>query len=92
MNFISLSLSHTHIHTWPAGSGKTVCGEAAVYAGLALGKRVLYTTPLKALSNQKFYDFKKQFGAGKRGQISPYVRMYVYMYVCMYVWFCKPTM
>ncbi len=53
-----------------AGSGKTVCGEAAVYAGLALGKRVLYTTPLKALSNQKFYDFKKQFGPGEDTNMS----------------------
>lgn len=54
----------------PTGSGKTLCGEAAIYAGLALGKRVLYTTPLKALSNQKFYDFKKQFGEERVGLLT----------------------
>ena len=54
----------------PTGSGKTLCGEAAVYAGLALGKRVLYTTPLKALSNQKFYDFKQQFGEERVGLLT----------------------
>ena len=37
--------------------------QAAVYLGSALGKRVLYTTPLKALSNQKYNDFCAQFGA-----------------------------
>ena len=54
----------------PTGSGKTVCGEAAVYLGVALGKKVLYTTPLKALSNQKYSDFCKQFGAERVGLLT----------------------
>ena len=54
----------------PTGSGKTVCGEAAVYLGVALGKRVLYTTPLKALSNQKYSDFCKQFGDERVGLLT----------------------
>jgi superfamily II RNA helicase len=54
----------------PTGSGKTVCGEAAVYLGLALGKKVLYTTPLKALSNQKYSDFCKQFGEERVGLLT----------------------
>ena len=54
----------------PTGSGKTVCGEAAVYLGAAMGKRVLYTTPLKALSNQKFNDFCEQFGSERVGLLT----------------------
>jgi superfamily II RNA helicase len=46
----------------PTGSGKTLVGEYAIYRALARGKRVFYTTPLKALSNQKFRDFQAQFG------------------------------
>lgn len=47
----------------PTGSGKTLIGEYAIYRALSHGKRVFYTTPLKALSNQKFRDFQEQFGA-----------------------------
>jgi superfamily II RNA helicase len=54
----------------PTGSGKTVCGEAAVYLGSALGKRVIYTTPLKALSNQKYNDFCAQFGEERVGLLT----------------------
>lgn len=45
----------------PTGSGKTLIGEYAIYRALAKGKRVFYTTPLKALSNQKFRDFQRLF-------------------------------
>lgn len=44
------------------GSGKTLVGEYQIYHSLKKGKRVFYTTPIKSLSNQKFYDLKKQFG------------------------------
>ncbi|BAZ45324.1 DSH domain protein [Chondrocystis sp. NIES-4102] len=53
----------------PTGSGKTLIGEYAIYRALAHGKRVFYTTPLKALSNQKFRDFQEQFGAGDAQKI-----------------------
>lgn len=43
----------------PTGSGKTLIAEYAIHRALAKGKRVFYTTPLKALSNQKFRDFQK---------------------------------
>jgi superfamily II RNA helicase len=46
----------------PTGSGKTLIGEYAIHRALACGKRVFYTTPLKALSNQKYRDFEDQFG------------------------------
>ncbi|WP_421658382.1 DEAD/DEAH box helicase [Leptothermofonsia sp. ETS-13] len=47
----------------PTGSGKTLIGEYAIHRALARGRRVFYTTPLKALSNQKLRDFREQFGA-----------------------------
>jgi ATP-dependent RNA helicase HelY len=38
----------------PTGSGKTVVGEFAVHLALAQGRKCFYTTPIKALSNQKY--------------------------------------
>ena len=54
----------------PTGSGKTLIGEYAIYRALARGKRVFYTTPLKALSNQKLRDFSQQFGAENVGLVT----------------------
>ncbi len=53
----------------PTGSGKTLIGEYAIYRALNHGKRVFYTTPLKALSNQKFRDFQEQFSSGDKSKI-----------------------
>jgi superfamily II RNA helicase len=53
----------------PTGSGKTLIGEYAIYRALSHGKRVFYTTPLKALSNQKFRDFQEQFAQGDSRKI-----------------------
>ena len=38
----------------PTGAGKTIVGEFAAYLALELGKKCFYTTPIKALSNQKY--------------------------------------
>ena len=46
----------------PTSSGKTVVAEYAIFRALAEGVQVIYTTPLKALSNQKFRDFQKVHG------------------------------
>jgi hypothetical protein len=54
----------------PTGSGKTLIGEYAIYRALSQGKRVFYTTPLKALSNQKFRDFGQQFGPERVGLLT----------------------
>src|SRR5688500_2817936 len=43
----------------PTGAGKTVVGEFAVHLGLAQGRKCFYTTPIKALSNQKYHDLVK---------------------------------
>ncbi|NOY55973.1 MAG: DEAD/DEAH box helicase [Actinobacteria bacterium] len=47
--------------TAPTGSGKTLVAEVAIREALSRGKKAFYTTPLKALSNQKFNDLRKQF-------------------------------
>ena len=56
--------------TAPTGSGKTILGEFAIYRALSHKSRVFYTTPLKALSNQKFRDFSFQFGDTKVGLLT----------------------
>ena len=47
----------------PTGSGKTVVGEFAVHLALAQGRKCFYTTPIKALSNQKYADLVRRYGA-----------------------------
>ena len=47
--------------TAKTGSGKTLVGEYQIAHSLRKGGRVFYTTPIKSLSNQKFYDLKKMF-------------------------------
>lgn len=54
----------------PTGSGKTLIGEYAIYRALSRGRRVFYTTPLKALSNQKLRDFRNRFGADMVGLLT----------------------
>jgi hypothetical protein len=51
----------------PTGAGKTAIAEAAAAHALAQGKRVVYTTPLKALSNQKLQEARAFFGTGRVG-------------------------
>ena len=54
----------------PTGAGKTVIAQHAIHRALEEGKRVFYTTPLKALSNQKFYDFGEKYGSDKVGLLT----------------------
>lgn len=54
----------------PTGAGKTVIAEYAVEMALQCNKRCFYTTPLKALSNQKFSDFKQKYGDDKVGLLT----------------------
>ncbi|MEO1744398.1 MAG: DEAD/DEAH box helicase, partial [Cyanobacteria bacterium J06629_9] len=54
----------------PTGSGKTLVGEYAIHRALYEDKRVFYTTPLKALSNQKLRDFREQFGDERVGLLT----------------------
>jgi ATP-dependent RNA helicase HelY len=54
----------------PTGAGKTVVGEFAVHLALARGQKAFYTTPIKALSNQKFHEFSRAFGAERVGLLT----------------------
>ncbi len=54
----------------PTGSGKTVVAEYAVAKALAEGGKTFYTTPLKALSNQKFGDLSRRHGPEKVGLLT----------------------
>jgi superfamily II RNA helicase len=57
----AISRDENVLVTAKTGSGKTLVGEYQIAHSLAKGKRVFYTTPIKSLSNQKFYDLKKMF-------------------------------
>jgi ATP-dependent RNA helicase HelY len=54
----------------PTGSGKTVIAEYAIERALDSGRKCFYTTPLKALSNQKFGDLVARHGAAKVGLLT----------------------
>src|SRR5438034_8812468 len=54
----------------PTSSGKTVVAEYAIFRALREGAKVLYTTPLKALSNQKFHDFVREHGERTVGLVT----------------------
>ncbi|MBA3742129.1 DEAD/DEAH box helicase [Sporichthya sp.] len=54
----------------PTGAGKTIVGEFAVHLALARGRKCFYTTPIKALSNQKFADLSRRHGADKVGLLT----------------------
>ncbi len=56
--------------TAPTGSGKTLVAEAAIHLALAGGKRAFYTTPIKALSNQKYADLTADYGANRVGLLT----------------------
>ena len=59
----------------PTGAGKTLVAEFAIQLALATNRRIAYTTPLKALSNQKFADFTRLFGAETVGILTGDVKV-----------------
>ena len=54
----------------PTSSGKTVVAEYAVQRAVAAGQRLFYTTPIKALSNQKFRDLGRWLGSDQVGLLT----------------------
>lgn len=54
----------------PTGSGKTVVGEFAIHLALEQGRKCFYTTPIKALSNQKYNDLVARHGAERVGLLT----------------------
>ena len=54
----------------PTGAGKTIGGEFAVALALETGRKAFYTTPIKALSNQKYHDLVARHGAASVGLLT----------------------
>src|SRR6478609_1543691 len=54
----------------PTGSGKTIVGEFAIHLALATGRKCFYTTPIKALSNQKYSDLVARYGPEQVGLLT----------------------
>ncbi len=54
----------------PTSSGKTIVAEYAIFRALRAGAKVIYTTPLKALSNQKYHDFVREYGEPTVGLVT----------------------
>ena len=54
----------------PTGSGKTVVGEFAVHLALERGRKCFYTTPIKALSNQKYADLVRRYDSRTVGLLT----------------------
>jgi ATP-dependent RNA helicase HelY len=54
----------------PTGSGKTVVGEFAVHLALEQGRKCFYTTPIKALSNQKYNDLVRRYDSESVGLLT----------------------
>ncbi len=54
----------------PTGAGKTIVGDFATFLSQRQGKRIFYTTPIKALSNQKYSEFIEKYGESKVGLLT----------------------
>ncbi len=54
----------------PTGAGKTIVGEFAIWLALQRGRKAFYTTPIKALSNQKYADLVRRHGSANVGLLT----------------------
>ena len=52
---------HSVLVSAPTGAGKTLIAESAIDKALSRGEEVIYTAPIKALSNQKYRDFRARY-------------------------------
>ena len=66
----ALAGGHGVLVAAPTGSGKTVVGEFAVHLALETGRKCFYTTPIKALSNQKYNDLVSRYGPATVGLLT----------------------
>jgi len=66
----ALERGHGVLVCAPTGAGKTVVGEFAVHLALAAGRKCFYTTPIKALSNQKHADLVRRYGPERIGLLT----------------------
>jgi len=68
--FDAVDAGHHAVIAAPTGAGKTVVAEYLIDRRLAAGDRVFYTTPIKALSNQKYHDLVAVHGTGRVGLLT----------------------
>ncbi|MGW0176226.1 DEAD/DEAH box helicase [Rhodococcus sp. NPDC003322] len=66
----ALEAGHGVLVCAPTGAGKTVIGEFAVHLALVSGHKCFYTTPIKALSNQKYADLVERYGKASVGLLT----------------------
>ena len=66
----ALDAGHSVLVAAPTGSGKTVVADYGIDATLADGRRAFYTTPVKALSNQKYRDLVARLGTHRVGLLT----------------------
>src|SRR5436190_12618957 len=59
----ALANGHSVLVAAPTGTGKTVIADFGVFQARTFGLRAFYTAPIKALSNQKYRDYKSIYGA-----------------------------
>ena len=62
-----ISKGHSVLVSAPTGAGKTVIAEAAIDQAMQRGESVIYTAPIKALSNQKYRDFRERYSDDQVG-------------------------
>lgn len=66
----SLEKGNSVIVSASTGTGKTLIADYIINEAIKTGKRIFYTAPIKALSNQKFKDFKIEYGEDKIGLLT----------------------
>src|ERR1700730_3517918 len=66
----ALAKGHSVLVAAPTGTGKTVIGEFGIFMARKYRARAIYTTPIKALSNQKFRDFRARWGDAEVGLLT----------------------
>ena len=65
-----LEQGHSVLVSAPTGTGKTIVADYLVAQALSQGRRVIYTAPIKALSNQKFRDWCREHGEQNVGLVT----------------------
>src|SRR5438270_10288206 len=63
----ALANHHSVLVAAPTGTGKTIVGEFGIFMARKNNSRAFYTTPIKALSNQKYRDFRRIWGDDQIG-------------------------
>jgi len=67
---IAVGDGHSVLVAAPTGAGKTIVGEFAVHHCVARGEKAFYTTPIKALSNQKYLELRRAYGDDRVGLLT----------------------